>query len=319
MRRVAFLSSLMAVFLAAVVLLATDGPLTPIANLRGRTDQNGYLLASSGIGGGTDGPLTPIGQLRGRTEQNGYLRVALAGSSSLTGLTVTQGTLTADAQAVSSTATWNNAGVTFTHWKMAVTNTASNSASNLLELFAGAGGVTSMFSVRAVDGRVTSNSDFVAAASGGFDWAGRSVVKSPADGQINLTNNAENAGAGLDVATDGTLKVRVRAQNADGKVQGIYVSTGTGLAVANVGANSCGTSAATIAGGNNAFVITVGATSGTQCRVTFTFAAATEWTCTVTDATTTIATRATPVDTTHTDFLGAFVAGDKVNGICFPR
>lgn len=98
-----------------------------------------------------------------------------------------------------------------------------------------------------------------------------------------------------------------------------FVSAGTGLAVANVGANSCGTSAATIAGGNNAFVITVGATAGTQCRVAFTVAATTEWDCTVTDSTTTIATRSTPVDTTHTDFLGAFVAGDKVTGVCFPR
>lgn len=98
-----------------------------------------------------------------------------------------------------------------------------------------------------------------------------------------------------------------------------FVSAGTGLAVANVGANSCGTSAASIAGGNNAFVITVGATAGTQCRVAFTVAAATEWDCTVTDSTTTIATRATPVDTTHTDFLGAFVAADKVTGVCFPR
>jgi hypothetical protein len=98
-----------------------------------------------------------------------------------------------------------------------------------------------------------------------------------------------------------------------------YATAGSGMAVANVGANSCGMTAATIAGNNNAFVITVGTVAGTQCRVAFTVTAATEWDCTVTDSTTTIATRATPVDTTHTDFLGAFVAGDKVTGICFPR
>lgn len=106
---------------------------------------------------------------------------------------------------------------------------------------------------------------------------------------------------------------------AGSSVTASFISTGTGLAVANVGANSCGTSAATIAGGNNAFAITVGATSGTQCRVTFTFAAANEWDCVFADQTTTIAIRATPVDTTHTDAIGSFTAADKVTGICLPR
>lgn len=55
---------------------ATDGPLTPIMNLGGRTDENGYLRISAGSPGVVDGPLTPIGNLRGRTDENGYLRVA---------------------------------------------------------------------------------------------------------------------------------------------------------------------------------------------------------------------------------------------------
>lgn len=93
----------------------------------------------------------------------------------------------------------------------------------------------------------------------------------------------------------------------------------TGLAVANVGANSCGTTTATIAGSNLINVITVGATSGTQCRIAFTFAAATEWDCVPTDATTTGAVRATPVDTTHTDVIGSFTAGDKITSICVAR
>lgn len=99
-----------------------------------------------------------------------------------------------------------------------------------------------------------------------------------------------------------------------------YITKANGsLSVANVGANSCGTTAATIAGNSNSFEITVGATAGTQCRVTFPVAAPTRYNCTVTDATTTIATRATSVDTTHVDFLGAFVAGDVVVAICLPR
>lgn len=110
-------------------------------------------------------------------------------------------------------------------------------------------------------------------------------------------------------------------------VNGLTLSNGTslqstattGLAVANVGANSCGTSTATIAGSNLMSVITVGAGSGTQCRITFSFAAATEWNCVTTDSTTTVATRSTPVDTTHTDILGAFTAGDKVTSFCVAR
>lgn len=102
-------------------------------------------------------------------------------------------------------------------------------------------------------------------------------------------------------------------------VTGRYVSSGTTPSVANVGANSCGTTTATLAGNESSGVITVGATAGTQCRVTFATAAPTARDCTVTDSTTTLATRATVVDTTHTDFLGAFVAGDKVTYICMAR
>lgn len=91
-----------------------------------------------------------------------------------------------------------------------------------------------------------------------------------------------------------------------------YLSSGSGMAVANVGANSCGTTAATIAGNNNASVITVGATAGTQCRITFTLTATTEWDCAANDDTTTIAVRTTPVSPTTTDLIGTFTAGDKL-------
>jgi hypothetical protein len=62
-----------------------------------------------------------------------------------------QGTITADAQAWSSTATWNSGGTTFTHLKSNVTDTASTSASLLLDLQVASG---SKFSVRK-DGQLT--------------------------------------------------------------------------------------------------------------------------------------------------------------------
>ena len=89
------LASFMAAFLLAVVVLATDGPLTPLMQLRGRTDGNGYLLVSGGTYSGADGPLTPLGNLRGRTDQNGYVRVALAGGTFTGQLLAPDGTVAA--------------------------------------------------------------------------------------------------------------------------------------------------------------------------------------------------------------------------------
>lgn len=134
------------------------------------------------------------------------------------------------------------------------------------------------------------------------------------DGAFGLYNNI-NAGCAISVSKAATSPVTFT-----GTLTPLaYVTTGSGMAVANVGANSCGTSAATIAGNNNANVTTVGATAGTQCRIAFTFAAATEWDCAANDDTTTVAVRTTPVDTTHTDLIGTFTAGDKISAICFPR
>jgi hypothetical protein len=61
-----------------------------------------------------------------------------------------QGTITTDIPALSTTATWNASGVTFTHLKANVTNTASAAASLLLDLQVGG---ASAFSVRK-DGQV---------------------------------------------------------------------------------------------------------------------------------------------------------------------
>ena len=50
----------------------------------------------------------------------------------LSGISLVQGTLTADAQSLSSSVTWNNSGVTFTHWLLNITDTASATASLLI-------------------------------------------------------------------------------------------------------------------------------------------------------------------------------------------
>lgn len=145
-------------------------------------------------------------------------------------------------------------------------------------------------------------------------------IFSPGVGEWNFEKADGSTGIGIDVSTDNLLKIRTRAQTGDASLTALALGgAGTGTSVANVGSNSCGTTAATIAGNQVSGVITVGTVAGTQCRVTFTTAAPVARDCTVTDSTTTIATRATYVDTSNTDFLGAFVAGDKVTYQCTVR
>jgi len=116
-----------------------------------------------------------------------------------------------------------------------------------------------------------------------------------------------------------SLVIAPPAGGATVSVTGNFVSTGSGLTVANVGADSCGTTAATVAGNYNAFNVTVGATSGTQCRVALPLTAANRWVCTAGNDTTAALVRAKYVDTTHVDLLGSFTAGDVLNVLCLPR
>ncbi len=69
----------------------------------------------------------------------------------------------------------------------------------------GAGGYSKMFSA-------TNTGNFSINPSQSYSWSTRSTVVSPADGQINFTNNATTIGAGFDFGTDAILKIRTRAQ-----------------------------------------------------------------------------------------------------------
>lgn len=87
-------------------------------------------------------------------------------------------------------------------------------------------------------------------------------------------------------------------------------------AVSNTSANSCGTTAATIAGTAETGIITVGATSGTSCTVTFAVAAPTRRQCVVTNETTGVAVKATYSSSTVSLFAGTFAASDVLAYIC---
>lgn len=102
-------------------------------------------------------------------------------------------------------------------------------------------------------------------------------------------------------------------------ITGKFITTGSTPSVGNVSADSCGTTAATITGNDNAGEITVGATSGTQCRITFTIASSNRWYCLSNNTTTANIARAIPVDATHVDLVGTFVGGDVITYICLAR
>jgi hypothetical protein len=94
------------------------------------------------------------------------------------------------------------------------------------------------------------------------------------------------------------------------------VGGGTAPTVANTSANSCGTTAATIAGTDSAGKVTVGATNGTSCTVTFGTAYTNAPACWANDETTAMLTKA--ITTTTTLILSAtlFTAGDVVSYGC---
>lgn len=152
------------------------------------------------------------------------------------------------------------------------------------------------------------------AGSFGSNSYGRLCFSSP--GRLKLRNADDGKVVVIDFnAADSTARLMNSAVTGAGLWQAKFRTDGPVPAVANVGASSCGTTAATIAGNDNAAIVTVGATSGTQCRVTFTRAAQTRWVCFVNNETGTAAF-ATYVDTTHVDLKGTFAGGDVLGVQC---
>jgi len=86
--------------------------------------------------------------------------------------------------------------------------------------------------------------------------------------------------------------------------------------VANIGANSCGTTAATITGNNSFSRTTVGATSGTACRVTFSSAWANAPACACNNEVTSNLCEVTLPTTAKVDLVGTFVAADTLSLVC---
>lgn len=155
--------------------------------------------------------------------------------------------------------------------------------------------------------------------AGSFIINGNSVLRADAAGRIGLSNSGGGRLVTLDFSSSDILKVRSNDDTAAGTVNSAFTSAGTAPTVANVGANSCGTTAASIAGNSNNGIVTVGTVGGTQCRITFPTAATTRRECHVNNETTSNLARAAYIDTTHSDLSGTFVAGDVLAYICMAR
>lgn len=218
--------------------------------------------------------------------------------------TFAAGTLTANTP-VGVTQTWNNAGVTFEGLSVNITNTASGGSSRLV-VFKRAGVEQAYITPSGLLGAQSIDSSTEIHAGGDFQLA---------PGHQYLFSDGSDYGVGLKRdantvlrATDGSTGV------ADFKFRHL-LGGGSTPAVTNTSANSCGTTAATIAGTDTAFRITVGATGGTSCTVTFAQAFAVAPACMANNETTANLARATPT-TSAVVIAGTFVAGDNVSGIC---
>lgn len=128
----------------------------------------GKIFLSTPGGGGTSYPYTPAD---------------VAGSTGP--LTVLGGTQTgASTPFLNLSQTWNNAATTFTGALVNVTDTASAAASLLLDCQVG--GVTK-FKVRK-DGYVTAGNALDVGATSPISWISRASMRSPVDGQLQLSD-----------------------------------------------------------------------------------------------------------------------------------
>lgn len=202
----------------------TDGPLTNFSNLAGRTDENGYVRISMGTPGVIDGPLTNFPNLRARTDENGYLRVSLAGASTISvpniQTTSTNGVLITNptATTVSVTAQYSpsliftggawksnaTAANEIDSWKIEnrpVTGAAVTTTSLWFAVSIAGGAYTDVLQVRndgtilaPLSSFIATGAGFQANTNGNLIFGSRSIVNSPADGNLVTTNAAATIG-----------------------------------------------------------------------------------------------------------------------------
>lgn len=329
----------------------TDGPLTNFGNIRLRTDSNGYLLTSDAGGVGAPAGATYITQIANATlsaEQalstlsSGIMRVATT-TGVITALTDSAGVFAniSDETGTGTLVGSTNpafAGLRVTSgaliaavYPMAFgdTTTSSFRAFYLAGSFSGLRGLDNEMDVtpgNGNDGEAFYNSPtFSEGTSGNHSLLAGARFRLPAING-NTATVTDTATVYIDNQTTATVSganhalwVAAGRTRFDGNV---YIGNATGEAfkpgvpaVTNTSANSCGTSAASLVGKNMAGKITVGATSGTSCTITFSAAWSNAPACDANDETTTTPVKA--ISTTTTVILtGSFTAADVIAYTC---
>lgn len=255
---------------------------SPGANLRVVADNNNALAISDAGACGTTGPATPLANILLKVNSSNQLVTCGAGGGDVVG--PASSTDNAIARFDSTTGKLlQDSGVTIGDTGLIV-----------------APAVNHTFGGMRVNGGDTSNT----------------IYNGPAD--IGITVDTGGSGqAGVTVDYTAADNVTAIIGHTTGTRQ-LRISSGA-PAVSSTSANSCGTSAPAIAGSDSVGTVTVGATSGTNCTVTFSYTAPTMWICEITDTTTAVLARAVPKTTTTVEFQGVFTAADVITYHCFAR
>jgi len=112
-------------------------------------------------------------------------------------LTLTGATQTTNQPVISATQTWNGSGVTFTGFKLNVTDTLSAGVSNLIDLQIG--GVSQF--------KVGKSGVVIIPASAYYSYTGRSGILSQADGDITFANSTQTSAVRFFVKANASLQL----------------------------------------------------------------------------------------------------------------
>lgn len=163
-------------------------------------------------------------------------------------LNIVQGAITADAQAISTSATWNNVAITFTHWKIAVTDTTSAAASLLVNFLVGGVSQFSVSKTGLVNGLVVGFGAGLVATNTAIGGVG--TLSANTTGSLNVAVGY----AAMNLSTTGKWNTAVGANALDGICGNGNVAIGTSSQLQGAGAqnNSVGAfSLQGVTGSNN--------------------------------------------------------------------
>ena len=132
-------------------------------------------------------PTVPVFRVKNSSDVSQF-EIDHLGKATGKALVLTGGAVTAGYQSISNTIEWNNAGVTFNNWNIDILDTNSNIASTFFNFKIGGSSRASLNK----GGGLTLAGSATIGASSNIAFNGRSLIFSPSNGNILLTNNSSN-------------------------------------------------------------------------------------------------------------------------------